>query len=88
MADAKHTPGPWKLEGNWDARNPRLGGWVSTMHPSPLFELTPVTGEPGEIVANAQLIASVPTMADYIQSRADAGDVEAVKIMEAVHGAR
>lgn len=36
--------------------------------------------------ANARLIAAAPTMAAFIQKYADAGDAEAIAIMEAVHG--
>lgn len=58
-----HTPGPWKLEGTWslDSKQP-LGGWVSTMHPSPLFSLEPITGTPANIIANARLIAAAPEL--------------------------
>jgi hypothetical protein len=35
--------------------------------------------------ANARLIAASPTMAKYIQRKADEGDLEAAKIMETIH---
>lgn len=38
--------------------------------------------------ANARLIAASPTMYDYVQKRADAGDVEAVAILEGIHASR
>ncbi len=38
-----------------------------------------------ECEANARLIASSPTMAAYIQRKADEGDLEAAQIMEAIH---
>lgn len=41
-----------------------------------------------ETEANARLIAAAPTMAAYIQRKADEGDAEALEIMEAVHGSR
>ncbi|WP_168990511.1 hypothetical protein [Aureimonas flava] len=62
MSGSKHTPGPWQLEGNWSANGRKLGGWVSTMHPSPIFELSPLVGFSDEIVANARLIAAAPEL--------------------------
>lgn len=59
---AAHTAGPWKLEGNWTISAKPLGGWVSTIHPSPLFELNPLTGSSEEIIANARLIAAAPDL--------------------------
>lgn len=58
-------PDAWFLEGNWDPANPgNLGGWISTFAPAgmPLFELTPITGEPDEIVANARKIVCADEM--------------------------
>jgi hypothetical protein len=59
----KHTPAPWKLEGNWEIDSNPIGGWISTEHPVPLFELTPMTGNPAGIIANARLIAAAPETA-------------------------
>lgn len=41
-----------------------------------------------EYQANANLIAASPTMAEYIQRKADEGDEEAARIMELVHARR
>jgi hypothetical protein len=60
-----HTPGPWFLEGNWDAASGKtLGGWVSCNYPAgcPVFGLEASVGTPQEIVANARLIAAAPDM--------------------------
>jgi hypothetical protein len=38
-----------------------------------------------ELGANARLIAASPTMAEYIQRKADEGDEEAARIMETIH---
>lgn len=59
---SKHTPGPWQLEGRWKAGQENLGGWVSTMHPSPIFELVPILGTDESIIADARLIASAPEL--------------------------
>lgn len=62
---AKHTAGPWFLEGNWeDDESKPLGGWVSSFFPSgsPVFELVPVVGARAEIIANARLVAAAPEL--------------------------
>lgn len=44
----KHDPTPWQLEGGHQ--------WLSTTHPSPLFELVPVVGDEAAHKANAEFI--------------------------------
>lgn len=63
----KHTPGPWILEGHWSPDSKKLGGWVSTAHPSPLFALEPITGTPANIIANARLIAAAPDLLAFVR---------------------
>ncbi len=65
---AKHTPGPWKLEGSWSLEDQQLGGWISTAHPSPLFSLEPITGTPESIIADANLIAAAPELLAALKS--------------------
>lgn len=68
----KHTPGPWMLEGSWSIDSDGLGGWVSTIHPSPLFALDPILGTPESIIANARLIAAAPELLKALTELLDA----------------
>jgi hypothetical protein len=69
MAEAKHTPGPWLFEphNGYGAKDPDGEPWpfgyISTAHPSPIFELsTPLVFPHEELVANARLIAAAPDL--------------------------
>jgi hypothetical protein len=69
MDKPKWEPGPWFLEGNWEADSDReIGGWLSCFPPAgvPLFEMTPVCGEREVIVASAHLIAAGPALFDAL----------------------
>lgn len=81
-----HTPGPWKLEGNWV--DGKLGGWISTLHPSPLFELIPITGTKDEIIANARLIAAAPDLLAALQECEAAEDATHDQQADAFRNAR
>lgn len=83
MSGVKHTPGRWTARrmhtGGFDIFDERgrdvvtvYGGGVGT--------------ESRE--ANARLIAASPAMYDYVASKADAGDEEALKIVEVIHASR
>lgn len=95
---AGHTPGPWRsiiddTGGQWsgwplcvcpvgddDRSVVRTGGqWP--------YEWDAHTSQ-AEAVANARLIAASPAMYDYVASKADAGDEEALKIVEVIHASR
>ncbi|MBB5709298.1 hypothetical protein [Sphingomonas xinjiangensis] len=82
----EHTPGPWVLNpfsAQVDCDKPsKLGGLL------PIAQMLWPTDERSEeeTEANAQLIAAAPTMAAFIQKRADEGDLDAIQIMEAIHG--
>lgn len=54
----KHDPTPWQLEGGHQ--------WLSTTHPSPLFELVPVVGTEAEHKANAEFIVKACNMHDEL----------------------
>ena len=73
-----HTPGPWEFT---------EGAIVGPKIDDKPVWLRPVVArlETGVSKANARLIAAAPTMAEYIERRAVAGDAEAAKIMEAIH---
>lgn len=51
MADTAHTPTPWQLEGKY--KGDRGSIYLSTMHPSPVFELVPLLGKEETHLANA-----------------------------------
>jgi hypothetical protein len=74
MSGGKHTPGPWWVAGKGTIRAGDTD-WIGGVH----FR---------NREANARLIAASPTMAEYIQRKADAGDHEASAIMETIHAAR
>lgn len=91
MSELKATPGPW-LD-NLHAGEKRDGGRFYVHVLAKAAGIVPIacvpTGVEGhgreEGRANARLIAASPTMAAYIQRKADEGDEEAARIMEAVH---
>lgn len=93
-APAPGTPLPWQLEGNWEAGR-RLGGWLSTMHPSPLFEMTPLVGSGENIIANARYIVTAcnafPDLVDALESLLNScgarGAYHALKYADAIDSA-
>ena len=87
-----HTPGPWSAGALCE-----ISGWVDISiggYPrNPVAYATPAApGGPderrdSETAANARLIAASPRMYSYVESKADAGDEEAKKIIAEVSGA-
>ena len=83
VAGGAHTKGPWVVTSD--------GHYVS-----PAADLTkivalvfrPDTDSETERLDNARLIAASPAIYDYVASKADAGDEEALKIVEAIHASR
>lgn len=55
------TPGPWQIEGKYVGDLGSL--YLSTMHPSPIFELVPLVGTEGRHIANAQYLAACSPVA-------------------------
>jgi hypothetical protein len=74
---AGFTPGPWQC-------GPSVMGCTSIERGEDLI----ASVEDQLSIANARLIAASPTMAEYIQHKADEGDAEAAAIMEIVHAHR
>lgn len=69
---AGHTPGEWRLVGTATIRAGR-SDYIATVNWR-------------NRAANACLIAAAPLMFDFIASRAAAGDAEAARIVEGIHG--
>ena len=84
----KHTPGPWKSDEamcpyGWNTNGD--GVWIASVNNDHYTEGNRLqSGFPGNIEgkANARLIALSPTMYEYIEGQANAGDLEAKKIVE------
>ncbi len=88
---AKHTPGPWTNREHSTFVWSKDGNVCACGDPRALATVGYTKCDIGtpalsEAVANARLIAATPTMATYIEQRAQAGDKEAQTIMEAIRG--
>ena len=79
---SKHTPGPWFISRSLDYGEM---GTVVRDAPECGVVMAVVTNRP-ELMANARLIAAAPMMFAFIEKKAAAGDVDAAKILETVHG--
>jgi hypothetical protein len=90
MTAPAFTPAPWFVSGVRATIDRQR--WIRVLQETPEKELAFIpfgdrtTEEYRQCSADANLIAAAPTMADYIQRKADEGDAEAARIMEAVHG--
>lgn len=87
---SKHTPGPWATLGALGLEvRPEFPARGSTVGFAPLAKVVGDTRlmDEAEREANARLISASPRMYSYIESRADAGDEEAKKIIAEVSGA-
>lgn len=85
----KHTPGPWSIVKHTRQSHEPLDRKddftiKAANGDSIVFEATGAHAAYAT-EANANLIAASPTMAEYIQRKADEGDQEAIAIMEMVH---
>ena len=81
-----HTPGPWRVvHAREDAKD------VFHIYTDGLEKDTPIAYadayNPRVALANARLIAASPAMYAYISQRAEGGDPEAAKIVEAINAA-
>ena len=83
---ASFTPGPWNLHSGYLIRkcDDEVCAPIAEMRAPYRHGIGLVKGEQ-EQWHNARLIAASPTMAEYIQRKADEGDTEAQAIMETVH---
>jgi hypothetical protein len=83
---AQFTPGPWFTYDDGIIRHNGPAGVLGLKLGSPwLEEAWSYDDADAETRANARLIAAAPTMAGYIQRKADEGDAEAAAIMESIH---
>lgn len=87
MSQLKATPGPWSFVAETDASN-MLHSVYGADEGGDGGLLVARCDQNGEHTDDARLIAASPTMAAYIQRKADEGDEEAVRIMETVHAGR
>lgn len=76
------TPGPWSVEQN-------TYGSIVCKDGKSMIAVWPedLGGQSFPHEANARLIAASPRMYSYVESRADAGDEEAKRIIAEVSGA-
>lgn len=80
MTERKWTAGPWVVRYRGGETQLVMGDGDIHMCDMIYYPWVP------ENVADWHLIAAAPEMADYIQVRADAGDVEAQRIMAKARG--
>ena len=80
MAKARHTPGPWRH--NEQSPNRVTGPEGETVAAT----YSGMAGSAGQL-ANTRLIASAPTMYEYIEKKASEGDQEAMNIVSNIEGA-
>lgn len=91
-----HTPGPWIFEphnGYSDEAGRYPFGYISTSHPSPIFELrTPLVWPERELEANVHLMAAAPDLAealDWLLACIETKDADhAERLQLAIHGGR
>lgn len=89
-----HTPGPWRfLEEGWaESMHGRCEPLTicsrNNVDLAIVFSAddSTVSTTREQAIANARLIATAPTMYEYISERAKAGDASAISILEAIHG--
>jgi hypothetical protein len=89
MSKPAWTPGAWRAASKPSA----VVGWpVVSIHGRSICSVAyrndwnlPESAERGEAKANAALIAASPSLAQYVQRKADEGDEEARRLMETVH---
>ena len=86
-----HTPGPWKWSSGYETIDGRPT-W-SLVGETDGYGILSCDGEENSPQgmndeANARLIAAAPTMYDYIRKCAEAGDSEAMNLLESIHASR
>lgn len=78
------TRGPWEVRRNGPYVDRVGGGTVARAYAEGCAAKT--REDKAQELANARLIAAAPRMFDHIAALAAEGDVEAIAIVEAVHG--
>ena len=84
---SKHTPGPWQAHAprgrltRWliespESKDRKFDTWVASIY---------CAEAPYEQAPNARLIEASPTMFEYITKKAEEGDAEAKRIVEAIN---
>jgi hypothetical protein len=80
--ETKHTPGPWEVE----TGHPEHDLILANDGREIIAEVWVRFGDgKGEDQANARLIASSPTLYAYALRQADAGDVDAQKMLDSLN---
>ena len=92
MTEAKHTPGPWALQGNSTVIAPNMPRIKYGKHEE--YERAYIVCQPDlytdpewggeEKRANARLIAAAPKMYALLAIRAESGDNDAVKLLQEI----
>lgn len=83
MSETQFTPGPWDYE---VVKTIWIGGHAKAMDMGVIGVAAYAAIADGQAARDARLIAAAPTMAAYIQKRAETGDAEAQAIWEAAVG--
>lgn len=93
MKNRPWTPGPWRIAKNkWNVKNPPWRGAIGIEAPEDEYGRLAVppliawTLRGGAQEADARLIATAPTMAEYIRKRADDGDQDAIDLWMKITG--
>jgi hypothetical protein len=87
---SKHTTGPWHVKDcapYFDKLEIRAEDcWSFGYSPIAVIKGDKRKTDAETRCANARLIAAAPTMHDYIKTRAEAGDAEAIAILATIDG--
>ena len=78
----QHTPGPWRIGPHQQILSQ---GWSIRIGDDSAIAYV-LGKENPELRANARLIAAAPSLYEYVASKANCGDNEALKLLEMIHG--
>jgi hypothetical protein len=78
-----HTPGPWKIERHFDPGYKNISAQKHTSLAQVVWCMEDEDRSPS-CEANAHLIAAAPMMYSLLANRAESGDYEARKLIEAI----
>lgn len=76
-----HTKGPWSVDNDDAIKIKDRAGTLATVSHIHLRGRRPAN----EVEANANLISAAPTLFEFAQRRASAGDPDAIAIVEAIN---